>query len=180
MKQLPLQRRYFGYSRPHTSCVSRTSLYTTTAKRLVQPLQEPLSHRPALQRLSAPCTTLLEVHTEVSEKFDTGVARDDHRPVVMKINVDLQPGKDRPILKHTRYDTSELLTAEGRQLFAEALAQFQHPSWDCHPDLHCQQIQDFILAIMDKHFQLPFHQASTWELRDRKQALKSRTRSRRT
>ncbi|CAE7839222.1 unnamed protein product [Symbiodinium sp. CCMP2592] len=104
-----------------------------------------------------------DVASEVSTTFDTGAQL--HRP---------------------KFDLDKLMSDEGRRTMAEELKKFQHPSWECHPDLHCQQIQDHVTDIMTRCFPLPerrprasFIPQDTWKLRDRKLSLKRCARHRR-
>ena len=122
----------------------------------------------------------------VSTVFDPGTEREDHRPVFATMTAELSAGRGRARIRREKFDVRRLLTPQGKATFTAELEKFRHPAWSCHPDLHYQQIQEHVLRIMRSHFPLPvngpratFIEPGTWALRDRKQALKHRTRQRR-
>ncbi|CAE7660424.1 unnamed protein product [Symbiodinium sp. CCMP2592] len=130
--------------------------------------------------------TVLDAYSTVDTSFDSGCERDDHWPVVLELSVDLGPIQHRARLSRPRFDIDKLMSTEGRQLMAQELRTFVQPSWDQHPDLHCQAVQDHFLDIMKRHFPLAKHRprasyipTATWELRDRKLRLKTASRHRR-
>ena len=131
-------------------------------------------------------SAMLDVASQVCTNFDTGCERDDHWPVQLEFRCSIASGCPRRQVLRPRFDMDKLLTEEGRATMARELGKFRQPAWTCHPDLHCQLVQDHFLEIMHRHFALParrprasFISQTTWALRDSKLRLKLHGRHRR-
>ena len=129
--------------------------------------------------------TIWSTRSHVEDSFDTLNLNDDHKPAVVALQGAFGAPGVRKRLWRPRFDTEKMLTPEGRATIAAALSSFRSPSWDCHPDQHCQQLQDFLLGIMQTHFSCKdngpravYIPDEVWALRCAKLALKNRTRHR--
>ncbi|CAE7316855.1 unnamed protein product [Symbiodinium sp. CCMP2592] len=129
---------------------------------------------------------ITDVLTAVCTNFDSGCEREDHWPVFLDFSCSLHRHRPRAALRRPKFDLAKLMTPEGRRTMEEEMNKFVHPDWSCHPDTHCQKVQDHLLSIMQRHFPLPenrprasFITQDTWRLRDHKLSLKRRVRHRR-
>ncbi|CAE7244447.1 unnamed protein product [Symbiodinium sp. CCMP2592] len=129
---------------------------------------------------------ITDVITAVCTTFDSGCDREDHWPVFLDFSCALHRHRPRAALRRPKFDLAKLMTPEGRRTMEAEMNQFVHPDWSCHPDTHCQKVQDHLLGIMQRHFPLPenrprasFITQDTWRLRDHKLNLKRRVRHRR-
>ncbi|CAE7214421.1 unnamed protein product, partial [Symbiodinium sp. CCMP2456] len=124
----------------------------------------------------------------VEHLFDTMNANDDHYPVCLDVK-GLLPGGGRGEgsgrVWRPAYDTEKILTIAGKRLLNEALQSYQQPRWEVHPGDHCQHLQDFLHATMERLFNKASHgpraqyiSEETWRIRERKLWLKSCSRGR--
>ena len=126
-----------------------------------------------------------EVQSRVVEEFDTANPNEDHSPVSLDLTCCLAAQADRPDIYRPRYDVDKMLTREGRQLIARHLQGYVPPTWTTHPDDHCQHLQDFLHAMMARHFakaeQAPraaYIPDDVWSWRNAKLRLKQKARHR--
>ncbi|CAE7947475.1 unnamed protein product, partial [Symbiodinium sp. KB8] len=123
--------------------------------------------------------------TRVVEEFDTANPNENHSPVSVDLTCHLEDSGGRPIIHRPKYNVDKMLTVEGRRMLAEQLQAYVAPSWNMHPDDHCQHIQDFLHSIMKEHFAkdesapratyIPDH---VWQWRQAKHRLKQKARHR--
>ncbi|CAE7337714.1 unnamed protein product [Symbiodinium sp. CCMP2592] len=123
--------------------------------------------------------------SSVAENFDTLNSTDDHTPAVLELHGALEKHTGGDRIWRPTFDTERMLTPEGRATIAEALSAFESPSWQCHPDMHCQALQDYLLGVLQTHFgrdeagpRASFLSADVWTVRTAKLALKRRSRHR--
>ena len=120
--------------------------------------------------------------------FDTASPNDDHWPVMVDMwgtfPERASSGGSGKAFRPS-YDTSKLLSAEGRRQLEKALQAYVQPSWHCDPSEHCQHLQDFLHEILRKYFtkeeskpRADYIPGWAWELRAAKLRLKARTRHR--
>ena len=88
----------------------------------------------------------------VATTFDTLNHNDDHEPAVVALSGTLSPGHSVEKLWRPRFNTEKMLTPGGKATIANALAAYVPPPWTCHPDQHCQSLQDFLMGVMRQHF----------------------------
>ena len=131
-------------------------------------------------------TRIHGAYSEVRRDFDNGSPNEDHRLSSLVLEGALHEGQDRSRLWRPVYDRSKMATPEGRAIIEEACRSFPQPDWETHPDDHCQQIQDHLVSCLRQHFSLETNGARSsyipekvWNLRERKNAIKQRTRNRR-
>ncbi|CAE7022108.1 unnamed protein product [Symbiodinium sp. CCMP2456] len=127
-----------------------------------------------------------EICSWVEEDFDVANTNEDHSPVAIDITATWTTKGHARRLHRPKYDTEKMLTAEGRRKITEALRLYSPPGWQVHPDDHCQHLQDYLHAVMAKHFAITaggpratYISDSIWELRQRKLSLKYKARHRR-
>ena len=126
-----------------------------------------------------------QLRSEVVEDFDTMNHNDDHRLVSLTLAGEWRDHNYRARLWRPRFDIAKLRTPEGKALVARELEQYIPPTWQTHPDTHCQHLQEFLQDILQKHFRLPHNPPKTsympdqvWEWRRQKLRLRARTRPR--
>eukprot|EP00439_Symbiodinium_sp_Y106_P033670 s652_g4.t1 len=88
----------------------------------------------------------------VATSFDTLNHNEDHEPAVVAVSGTLSPGSSAEKLWRPRFNTEKMLTPGGKATIANALAAYVPPPWTCHPDQHCQSLQDFLMGVMRQHF----------------------------
>ncbi|CAE7398742.1 unnamed protein product, partial [Symbiodinium sp. CCMP2456] len=127
-----------------------------------------------------------EVCSWVEEEFDTANPNEDHSAIALDVTAATTATSGRKRLHRVRYDADKMLTKQGRAIIAEGLRAYSPPSWEVHPDDHCQHLQDYLHALMQEHFAraedgpgATYITQETWELRRRKLGLKHRARHRR-
>ncbi|CAE6930722.1 unnamed protein product [Symbiodinium sp. CCMP2592] len=125
------------------------------------------------------------VRSSVATDFDTLNMNDDHQPVLIELQGTITTAIGREQIWRPRFDTEKMLTPEGKATIAQALTEFESPQWGCHPDQHCQSLQDFLLGVMERNFKCDDRGPRTsyiapdiWALREAKLALKTRARHR--
>ncbi|CAE7766735.1 unnamed protein product [Symbiodinium sp. CCMP2456] len=125
--------------------------------------------------------------SEVRTEFDNGSPNEDHRLVQVILPGEFFAGRNRGKLWRPQFDKTKMATEEGRKLLQQACEDFQQPPWHTHPDLHCQMVQDHLVQCLqqhfkadDKHGRASYIPQLVWDLRDQKNALKQRTRERRS
>ena len=130
--------------------------------------------------------TVQGARSEVDSTMDNGSPNDDHRAVALEIQGVLERCGLRPRLARRKFDLDKLNTVEGKQIFAKVCESFSHPEWRVHPDEHCRQIEQHLLASLQQHFPMPERQGHAsyipdvvWAQRQRKCQLRWRTRARR-
>ena len=141
-------------------------------------------HRIDFIAIGGVCTTH-ELYSQVILDFDTGSAGEDHSPVLCHLRGTLGTCTGGRRLKRTKYDVDAMLSPEGKQTIASAMANYASPVWTVHPDEHCQHLTTYLQQIMEKHFKLPdsrprasYIPDKVWRIRDAKIALKRMTRHR--
>ncbi|CAE7777069.1 unnamed protein product [Symbiodinium sp. CCMP2592] len=123
--------------------------------------------------------------SKVNRELDNGSPNLDHWAVELAMQGRLEDPTRRPRLQRPRFDLEKMETVEGKAIIAAACASFPQPAWEVHPDQHCQQFQDHMVATLQQHFCRPdvgnkasYIPDEVWPLRQQKQHLKWRTRGR--
>ncbi|OLP79036.1 hypothetical protein AK812_SmicGene40723 [Symbiodinium microadriaticum] len=131
------------------------------------------------------CLKVTEISSWVEQDFDTANVNDDHSAVVLDVTGSVGGTGFQKRLHRPKYDTGKMLTKEGKAIIEKELAHYSPPSWETHPDDHCQHLQDFMHDIMKRHFSLEagrpkasYIPHEVWKLREGKLGLKRRTRHR--
>ena len=116
-----------------------------------------------------------EARSRVNHEIDNGSPNLDHWAV---LKGKLRGLRKRMGLLRPKFDTEQMDTKEGKAIVAEACRSFRQPTWEVHPDQHCQLFQDHMLATLQKHFAKPESRKrasyifeEVWTVRQRKQQL---------
>ncbi|CAE7257034.1 unnamed protein product [Symbiodinium sp. CCMP2592] len=130
---------------------------------------------------------IVEARSWVCSDIDNCSPNEDHSAVALQVCGQLPLQGDGRRLRKERFDVDKLWTENGRKELTMACESFVQPSWQEHPDRHCQNIQQHLVQHLRHHFgQQPTHGRASyipeevWTLRQRKNCLRWRSRERRT
>ena len=120
----------------------------------------------------------------VDYSMDMLNVNDDHFPLVLKgcFYGDVTADGEYA-LRRVNYDRLKILSPDGRKLMADALATYEPPEWNVHPDDHALHLQRFLWRVLDEHFTVPasaprsrYISDVVWSCRQRCVLFKKRTR----
>ena len=88
-------------------------------------------------------------------------------------------------LRKPKYDRARLLSADGRQIFQDAVRGLPQIPWNTHPDIHARELERQITAILGEHFtrspegpRAGYIGEDVWRMRAKKLQAKRRMRCR--
>ena len=128
-----------------------------------------------------------QLWSRVAEDFDTANHNDDHWAVELHVGGTVRATMQSGKIQRPRFDREKMLTPKGREIIRRALECYVPPAWNVPVDEHCQQFQNYMVAVLNERFQpelrgprASYIPADVWEWRNRKLAMKKTVGYRRT